>query len=211
MAVRTVRAGFSALALAGVAVLAGPATSSWAHAELISSSPADGVSLAALPAAATLTFTDEIDATFVRAAVTTPSGTGTVTATTQGVTVTVPLPAAGPGAYRLVYRVVSADGHPISGELRFTVVGTPTTPTTTPPDASPPGATSVGTAELRASASSSATDAAAAGGNTPVTTPPTSTSAADSGGGVPWLVAGIALVLAAGGGAVIAATRGRRS
>jgi len=106
-------------------VVYGPVPAALAHAELLSSTPPDGARVAAAPPAVTLTFSDPIDAQFVRVAVTTPAGTVPATATASGPRVTVPVPAAGPGAYRVVYRVVSADGHPVSGQLAYTVVAAP--------------------------------------------------------------------------------------
>ena len=118
-------------------VLLGPVALASAHAELISTDPAQGATVATAPAAVRLTFSEPIDQRYVRAAVTAPGGTAaTVAATADGPTVTVPLAAAGPGAYRVEYRVVSADGHPVSGELRFTVAGSPS-PTATAPSTTP--------------------------------------------------------------------------
>lgn len=200
-AVRTVRAGLGALVLAGLMLLAGPVAPTWAHAELISSNPADGATVAAAPASATLTFTDEIDAQFVRAAVTTPGGTGTVQATTDRQTVTIPITSAGPGAYSIVYRVVSADGHPISGQLAFTVAGTPT--------GSPASSASPPSASASASASA-APGGAAVTASGPAAAVPGSDASADPGSS--WLLWGaLGLAVVAGVGAVLFAVRGRRS
>lgn len=197
-AVRSACTASVVLALAWAAVLAGPVAPSSAHAELISSTPADGASLASVPPAASLTFTDKIAPQFVRTAVTTPGGTGTVQATTKGQVVTVPVSAQGPGAYRVAYRVVSADGHPISGEVRFTVAGTPTASVA-------PSASAASSPPAVASPSASASASASS-----VTAAPF--SAEEGEGGPNWLLfAALGLAVAAGGGAVVAATRGRRS
>jgi copper resistance protein C len=172
--------------LAGSVLLIGPVAPSWAHAEIISSNPADGSTVSSVPASVTLTFTDEIDQQFVRTAVTTPAGSGVVQSTAVRQTVTVPVSSAGPGAYKVLYRVVSADGHPISGQLRFTVAGTPTA---TPPSTSAATSASSSPAASKESASDSG-----------------------SGSGAGWMLpVAILLAVVAGGGAVFAATRGRRS
>lgn len=194
-----VRLVLTALAVASLAVLAGPVSPSWAHAELISSTPADGATLGTAPATVALTFSDPVAAQFVRVAVTTPAGTGTVAATTKGSVVTVPVPAQGPGAYRVVYRVVSADGHPVSGTLTFTVAGTPT--------ASPsPSGTSAG-----ASPSADASSAGASPSASSIVAVPAS-GADGTDGGSGWVVyAAIALAVLAGAGALaLAVGRGRQ-
>jgi copper resistance protein C len=117
----------------GLLITAAPAA---AHTVLLGADPADGASLTALPAAATLTFSDAIAQRDAKAAVATPGRAAVeVPATSSGPVVTVPLTDAGPGRYTITYRVVSADGHPVSGQVSFTV-GTPepsATPTSAPP------------------------------------------------------------------------------
>jgi methionine-rich copper-binding protein CopC len=94
-----------------------------AHAELVSSTPADGASLKLAPKVVRLVFGEDL----------LPGGTA-VTATdvaadgrvelpdpqVAGDTVSVRWPASAPGGqYRVAYRVVSADGHPITGSISF--------------------------------------------------------------------------------------------
>jgi methionine-rich copper-binding protein CopC len=187
-----------ALLLAAGAVLAGaltgPLPAAWAHAELIGSTPVQGATVGVVPQSATLTFTDPIDADFVKVAVTSPAGQATATAATSGPTVTVPLPQDGPGGYAVFYRVVSADGHPVSGELDFRVAGTPTAGPATAASTQPAGTGSAGTPT---GATSPASTAVAAAG----------TGAAGSGSSG-WMVGGaIVLAVAAGVGALVLARR----
>jgi methionine-rich copper-binding protein CopC len=138
------------------ALLLGPAPIASAHTELLSTTPAEGATLQALPAAATLTFSDAVDARYTKVAVSTPAAAEPVpvTPTVSGSTVTVPLTAAGAGGYAVVYRVVSADGHPVSGRLGFTVAGAATS--------SPSGAaTATGTPATTPATQAPATQAAA--------------------------------------------------
>lgn len=97
-----------------------------AHAGLASSSPADGAVLEAAPAEVRLGFTEELqEPAYV--VVTAPDGTrsSSQAAVVEGADAVqaVPAPAGGDaeGVWRIAFRVVSADGHPITGELSFTV------------------------------------------------------------------------------------------
>jgi len=100
---------------------AGPVS---AHSALQSSTPADQAELVQPPTAVTLTFNEAVDSEFSDVVVTGPDGQARQEGATQvqGSTVTQPLrPLTEDGRYDVAYRVVSADGHPITGELSFTV------------------------------------------------------------------------------------------
>jgi len=111
-----------------------PAGAASAHAELISVNPADGATLDQVPASVVLTVGEDIDPTHIRTRLQWPGGAAAVTAGVKGAVVTVPAGStaqvralADPnGAYAAVYRVVSKDGHPVSGTVSFTVTGGPT-------------------------------------------------------------------------------------
>jgi copper resistance protein C len=112
------------LALAvGVALLLGAAPA-WAHSKLDSSNPADGASVATPPSSVSLTFNEDVQAGFTVMTLIGPDGkdyhTGNVTETDQTVTVGA-LPLGPAGLYQIGYRVVSADGHPVSGKTSFTL------------------------------------------------------------------------------------------
>ena len=132
-----------ALALAGLAQGSGPdgALPASAHDYLVSSSPAAGSTIDAPPAEVTLTFNDVIldlgtpggDASSGSASaaggssivqVTGPDAQGTHfetgCATNSGRTVSVPVALGGSGQYTVTWRVVSADGHPVSDSIAFT-------------------------------------------------------------------------------------------
>lgn len=109
-------------------------TAAAAHSNSVETKPEQGANLETLPAEASVTFNEPPQT----ASVVLKSPDGTVhklKTTVAGSTITVQLPADGPrGAYTLSYRVVSADGHPVSGSVRFTVTTGPTaaTPTKAP-------------------------------------------------------------------------------
>jgi methionine-rich copper-binding protein CopC len=112
------------LALAvGLALLLGAAPA-WAHSKLDSSSPADGASVATPPSSVSLTFNEDVQGGFTVMTLIGPDGkdyhTGNVTETDQTVTVGA-LPLGPAGVYQIGYRVVSADGHPVSGKTSFTL------------------------------------------------------------------------------------------
>ncbi|PXY31760.1 copper resistance CopC family protein [Prauserella muralis] len=115
------------LLVAGVAVLAlfGAAAPASAHNVLISSDPAEGARLAESPQSVTLTFDQPVqDAGVNQVAVTGPDGgqwAGGGIEVNRNV-VTAPLRPLGPaGEYVIGFRILSADGHPVSEEIRFTL------------------------------------------------------------------------------------------
>ena len=128
--------GAAAATLLGGGLLvtgAGPAS---AHATLISVSPRDGATLTSAPATVDLTFDEPVSARFATLVVTGPDGTDVGAGPTRvsGSHVTATL-ATGltSGDYRVAFRVVSDDGHPVSGQSRFTLqlATDPTTPAAT--------------------------------------------------------------------------------
>lgn len=124
----------------GVACLAllGVATPAFAHNSLVSSSPANEASVESTPATIKLTFDQPVqngeglNSVTVKGPDDTAWRTGPVDVESNVVTTT--LDELGPaGGYTITYRVVSADGHPVSGDVKFTLTtagnGTPTTAT----------------------------------------------------------------------------------
>ncbi|MDW4572253.1 copper resistance protein CopC [Microbacterium sp. M3] len=118
----------AALLLAFAAMLS-TASPAQAHDELIGTDPAAGATVDALPAALTLTYSAEIadddGASVVE--VTDAAGTSLVAGapTVRDNTLTQPLEGEASGAVTVLWKVVSSDGHPISGEYSFTVAGNP--------------------------------------------------------------------------------------
>lgn len=125
---------FVVAALAALALLV-PALPASAHDQLISSDPAADAVLDAMPAEITLTFSAELlsDGGGNVVEVTDAAGTALADGPTvvDGTTVTQALTGAASGPLTVLWRVVSSDGHPISGEFAFTVEGA-ATPTTEP-------------------------------------------------------------------------------
>jgi len=95
-----------------------------AHTTLTSSDPSANATLAAPPAAVTLTFNEDLAASFAAMTVLGADETNWVESPPQvhqrqlraALTPTAPA-----GAYTVNYRVVSADGHPVVGSFAFTI------------------------------------------------------------------------------------------
>ncbi|MDN5859610.1 MAG: copper resistance protein CopC [Pseudonocardia sp.] len=194
---RLLQGGLLATACGLVMMLvAGPAA---AHARLVSSDPADGASLATAPSKVTLTFNEQMQEGFTTLTVIGPGGTAWQDGQTQvaGNSVSIGVKPLGPaGTYQIGYRVVSDDGHPISGSVSFTLTapGPGAAPATTPTSAAPTSAAvpSAAVATVAAPATTSAAAAPAGGnGSTPVW---------------PWIVGA---VVAVAGGVVLALRLGR--
>lgn len=133
---------FAALLLAVVATigLAAPAS---AHNTLVGSDPAGGAALPAGPQKVTLTFDQPVQQGFNTITVTAADGTRWEDgpASVSGSTVSAPLRPLGPaGEYTIGYRILSADGHPVSGAVKFTLTtpGTGTPASVPPPGEAPP-------------------------------------------------------------------------
>jgi copper resistance protein C len=115
-------AGLAAVAATVLAVVA-TAVPAFAHAELVSSDPGQGATVRALPSTVTLTFSETVRTpAFVE--VTGPGGTdvaaGDLRIVDADVTQRLGEPV-GAGRYTLSYRITSADGHPVTGTVPFTV------------------------------------------------------------------------------------------
>ena len=141
------RGSLGASAMAGVitvmlaaSVVPGAAPAS-AHSQLLSTSPADGAVLPEAPASVVLTFNEalipDVDSISINDA------RGNVVASRSvepvGATLSVPWPDGLPaGAYQVAYRVVSGDGHPVTGAIMFTITGAggPASGVASPPESS---------------------------------------------------------------------------
>ncbi|MFE3589011.1 copper resistance protein CopC [Streptomyces niveus] len=120
------------LAAAPLLFAAQPAS---AHTDLVTGSPAEAASESRPPQTIKLTFSDEMTSRYAKVALTTPDGEQGAAGAPQvtGRTVTLPVkPGLPAGSYTVGYRVVSADGHPVTGSYRFTVEEAAPAPTPTP-------------------------------------------------------------------------------
>ncbi len=189
-------AGGALLALLATLMLALPAS---AHAELESSDPADGATLAEPPTAVSFTFGEDL-LDQGNAVVVTEVATGARLATpavqVDGDTVSVGWPQDSPaGEYQAAFRVVSADGHPIEGSISFTVQESSSAPSES------------GSPAMTAPPVSPTPVSPTPVSPTPVSPTPVSTDQANAAGDddpsqAAWILGvGLVVLLAAGGGA----------
>lgn len=128
-----------ALVASALPVFAAPASALPAHARLVTTTPADGAEVGTARSVG-LTFSEDVDARFLRLVVEGPGGKETEGAPeVDGRDVTQALVADLPaGEHTVTYRVVSVDGHPVAGSFTFTTTEAPTSPSATPtPSATP--------------------------------------------------------------------------
>ena len=115
-------------------VWVGPAS---AHAALVGSDPGDGSTLTAAPTSITFTFNENV-ASPAYVAITAPDGSQADVTDIRAVDDTVSATVADvdqKGTYSASYRVVSADGHPVTGTLTYDVtVGRTVTQVDAPED-----------------------------------------------------------------------------
>jgi len=155
-----------------------------AHDVVTGSDPADGATVATAPTQVSVTFDEEPQPGLATLTVVGPDGAhheqGQVS--TQGDVVSVPVgPLPTAGDYEIGYRIVSSDGHPVTGSISFSL----TTPS--PATAAAPG-----------------TPAAAAPAEPTAPPSPAASSSDDPGGGAPaWVFVVIALVVVAGAVALV--------
>lgn len=117
----------------GVLALLVP-TPVWAHASLVDSSPRQNDTLDQLPAQVRFEFNEEMSPP-AYVVVTDPDGTSLTVGdpVVDGPVVTQEIADGPDGAYTMAYRAVSEDGHPITGEITFTVGEAPATEPAPPP------------------------------------------------------------------------------
>ncbi|MEW2590974.1 copper resistance CopC family protein [Micromonospora aurantiaca] len=173
-----------------------PAAPAAAHNSLTGSDPRDGARLAAAPERIELRFLATPKEATTEVTVTGPDNVAATggAPTFSGKRVIVPFRPGAAGLYTVTYRLASDDGHPIKGEVRFTLTtGTPAeSPSVTVPPTSAAPATS---AALPTSAAPS---------------PPPAAGADDDGGTGRLWAAGAVVVLAALGGGLLLRRRATR-
>ena len=157
-----------------------------AHADLVSTAPVDGSELAAAPSEVVFTFTEPLLPDFVRFIRISETGESVdLTATSIESNIArlawpADLPA---GVWTVEYRVVSQDGHPVSGSIFFSYGASTPTPSPTPtPTPTPTGSpTQTGTPDPVPTTA-------------PAPSPTISPTNDETGSTTGWLIAGIAVI-----------------
>jgi methionine-rich copper-binding protein CopC len=178
-----------------LAALVIPASPAQAHDELLGSDPAADSTVDALPAQISFTFSGIIAPDEGASEVSVTDAAGTEFAdgapSAQDNVLTQPLAGEASGTLTVLWKAVSSDGHPISGEFSFTVSGGPSPTQTSTPE---PTATTEPTAEPTQSPAASPTAA-------PV----------DSGASAwPWVILGIVVLALVAGVTYLVVSRSRR-
>jgi copper resistance protein C len=191
----TARACALGTLLAGL-MLALTATPAWAHTELVAADPAEGATVSAAVSTVTLTFSEPVSQQQTTIDVIGADGTNYSTGSPRSVDAKVsqdvrPLPT---GAIRVLWKTVASDGDPVQGEFSF--ANAFVAPTTNPPTTNPPTTAAPSTAA----------------GTTPAATGSSAAASGDGGGGgaLPWILAGLVVVIAVIAG-VVYLRRGRSS
>ena len=131
--VRRIAATVSALAAVFAALVMSPVAAS-AHDQLVTSTPANGATVTTLPRTVVLNFEEPPVAGYTKVHITAPNGTdlsgGLPVTTGSRVTLSV-RPSTAHGAYAIRWSLLSDDGHPVSGVIRFSVAAS-ATPTASP-------------------------------------------------------------------------------
>lgn len=174
------------------------ATPAAAHAELVKITPGQNARLTTAPTQVVLEFSDPVNPSFATVLVTTAGGAAVTSGkpAVVGARITQALnPGLDAGDYRVAFRVVSTDGHPVNGESGFTVSAASSgSPSTAAPPASAPSAPPT-SAPSAPAASPLATRSPVAPDLTPVQSP----GASPDGGLNPLMT-----VIAGGGGILVA-------
>ncbi|MEU8406166.1 copper resistance CopC family protein [Micromonospora sp. NPDC048842] len=188
-----------------------PATPAAAHNQLTGSNPRDGARVASAPARVELRFLAKPSPTTTKITITGPDNVvAGGTPAFDGSRVRVPFKPAAAGLYIVGYQLASADGHPVKGEVRFTL----TTGTAADPSASPSAVVSTNPAGSPSAAASAAGvpssgPASATPGSATASTVPAASERSDSGGRWwIWALGGLSLLAALGAGLVFRRRRG---
>jgi len=196
----------SLLALIVAVFFAGGMAPASAHTGLVSSDPRDGAELAAPPAQVTLVFDEDLLPDFVNFNIANADGEPLSIAgvTVAGSTVVLPWPSDAPGnTYTVSYRVVSQDGHPVSGAITFSYVMESPSPTPTSssasssptPDSSSPAPSPTTSPEPGPTQTTSPEPTDSTSSASPTTSPDTNPVSSTSSTG--WIIALIAIVVLA--------------
>ncbi|WBB75126.1 copper resistance protein CopC [Micromonospora sp. WMMD1128] len=181
---RRARTWLAVLGVAAVVPLLLPAAPAAAHNSLTGSDPRNAARVATAPKRIELRFLATPKEATTKVTVTGPDDVSAAggAPTFSGKRVSVPFTPGAAGLYTVAYQLGSDDGHPIKGEIRFTL--------TTPAEAPSPSTASSSAAPTSAPPTSTAAS--------PSPVSPTPAAAADDDGGTGWLwVAAPVVVLAA--------------
>ncbi|ONH56287.1 copper resistance protein CopC [Frankia sp. CcI49] len=204
---RPAPAALTALLLLVLAALLAAPRAAWAHSTVLRTEPGDGSTVNAPPDRISLVFNEPVWTDYATVVVTGSDGRTLQTGPPQVIetTLTVPLRGATPGGYHVTWRVVSADGHPITGEFSFTATAAGPAASTTATATAGPATSASASASAPASAPVSTSVAAGAAATTPPAQPAPPKEGEDW-----WIIGLLIAALVALGGAYVVFRRRKR-
>lgn len=180
-----------------------PAAPAAAHNSLTGSDPRNGARVAQAPARIELRFLAKPDPGTTKITVTGPDNVVALggAPTFSGSRVSVPFKPGRAGLYVVGYRLASSDGHPVSGEVRFTLTtGTPAEP---PPSTGPMTPASAVPSPTSSAGPTSAAPASTGGGTTVAAVPAAGRSGGSAGRGWLWALGGVVALAALAAGLLL--------
>ncbi|MFY1703569.1 MULTISPECIES: copper resistance CopC family protein [Micromonospora] len=174
-----------------------PVSPAAAHNSFTGSDPRDGARLAEAPERVELRFLAKLPADKTKITITGPDDASAVAGepTFSGSRVRVPFKPGPAGRYVVAYELPSADGHPIKGEVEFTLTtGAPAEPSPSP--ATPTGSPSATEPAAAPSPTASAVESEPA----PAEPVPAADNQSDAGSPWLWVIGGLVLLAALGTG-----------
>lgn len=210
---------FALLLTLVLGLVAGVISPAAAHDALIDSSPKSGATVDTAPTEVTLTFAEPAgDAVAPTIVVTGPDGSQLESGAplVEGTTIRQALlPTSEPGAYDVAFRVVSADGHPISGAIEFTVSAQVAPPAVEEPEPDANASTPAAPSAAAGSTAPVQSSLASAGSSGPSPKPSSSemvgapmSNSSDGGSSPwPWVIGGVAVLALLGAGGYLAWSR----
>ncbi|MER7417148.1 copper resistance protein CopC [Micromonospora peucetia] len=195
----------------GVSLLL-PAAPAAAHNSLTGSDPRNGARVAEAPAKIELRFLAKADPGATKITVTGPDNVAASGGppTFAGSRVSVPFKPGRAGLYVVGYRLASSDGHPVTGEVRFTLTtGTPAEPPTGAGTAGPSASASAVPPSTGAGPTSAATGPAGPG-TAESAVPAAKESDGAAGRGWLWALGGVLLLAALAAGLLLRRRSTRR-
>ncbi|MEU4640360.1 copper resistance protein CopC [Micromonospora sp. NPDC023814] len=190
--------------------LALPAAPAAAHNSLTGSDPRNGARVAEAPTRIELRFLAKPDPGTTKITVTGPDNVAASGGppTFSGSRVSIPFTPGKAGLYVVGYRLASSDGHPVSGEVRFTLTtGTPAEP---PPSTGPTAPASAVPSPTGSAAPSSAAPVPTGGGATAAAVPTAGRSEGAAGRGWLWALGGAVALAALAAGLLLRRRSARR-
>ncbi len=114
----------AAVALLGLSSISMSATAGNAHSQLVTSTPVNGSVLTETPSEVVFRFDENLLPDLDTISINNDQGVNVISSQVEPIanTISMPWPTGTPaGTYQVAYRIVSGDGHPVTGAITFTI------------------------------------------------------------------------------------------